>query len=249
VIRVSPSLANFLFEAANFLLLAAGLGWVLFKPVRRALESERARRASEVEEGRRLRAEAEALARQATTARETAEREVAALRRDTAVAARAEAARLLDAARTAEAAERQAFEQELAAARQAQAGALAELVGRIAAESVQALLADLDGPSLDRALVRAACAELAAAAPAAAGTALVESARPLDGDSRKLLADVLGDGFTERTVGELGAGVRVTTAAGQVDATALSLARQAARAMSAVAAAGAEPAATGAGHA
>ena len=43
----------------------------------------------------------------------------------------------------------------------------------------------------------------------------------------------LGTTFEQRVVSELGAGVRVTTAAGQIDATALSVARQAASAVSA----------------
>ncbi len=72
---MSSALANFLFEAANFLLLAAALGWLLFKPVRRALDAERARHAREEDESKRLRAEAEVLAREARSAREAADRE------------------------------------------------------------------------------------------------------------------------------------------------------------------------------
>ena len=37
---MSPTLANFIFETVNFLLLAAALGWVLYKPVRHALDAE-----------------------------------------------------------------------------------------------------------------------------------------------------------------------------------------------------------------
>ena len=39
---MSPTLTTFLFEAANFLVLAAVLGWLFFKPVRQALADHRA---------------------------------------------------------------------------------------------------------------------------------------------------------------------------------------------------------------
>lgn len=228
---MSPSLANFLFEAANFLLLAAALGWILFKPVRRALDRERERHAKEDEEQKRLRSEAESLAKEARATREANDRETAERRSELLASARKEAARIVDEARKTQAAERRAFDQELATTRNAQAAALAETVGRIAGASVARLLDAVEGPSLDVALVRAACAELQALPSSARGSALVESAHPLDAESRRLLGAALGDRFKERTVAELLAGVRVTTSAGQVDATSLSLARHGAQAV------------------
>ena len=44
---MAPWVANFLFEAVNFLLLAGALGWLFFRPVRTALDAERERRAKE----------------------------------------------------------------------------------------------------------------------------------------------------------------------------------------------------------
>jgi F0F1-type ATP synthase membrane subunit b/b' len=235
---VSPALANFLFEAANFLLLAAVLGWVLFKPVRRVLDEERAHHDKEEADQKRLRAEAESLASAARAAREAVDRETGARRADILAAARKEASRILEEARKREDAERRAFDQERRASQSAAAAALAEAVGRIAGESVARLLADLDGPSLDDALVHAACEKLRAMPGAALRSAFVEAAHPLDSAARSQLEAVLGTGFQERTVGELRAGVRVTTSAGQVDATAAAIARHAARA---VALASAEP--------
>lgn len=240
---VSPFLANFLFEAANFLLLAAALGWILFKPVRRALDAEAARRAGEEAERARLRADVDAAAREARAARDAAERDAAATRQTALAAARAEAAAIVEDARKERARERGVLERELAAARAAEAAALAEVVGQVAAGSVQALMAALQGPSLDLALVRAACAELAALPGGVRGPVVVESARPLEAEARSLLEAVLGGGHEHRIVAELGAGVRVTSPAGQVDATPASFARQAARALSDVAA----PAGGGAG--
>jgi F-type H+-transporting ATPase subunit b len=242
---VSPAFANFLFEAANFLLLAAALGWLLFKPVRSALDQERDRHVKEEAEQKRLRSEAGALSREARAAREAAERETTERRSRLLAAAQEEAAQIVEAARRAQAAEQATFRQELTTSRNAEALALAEEVGRIAAGSVTRLLEALQGPSLDLALVRAACVELQAIPEAARGAATVESAHPLDAEARGLLEQALGGGFSERTVAGLLAGVRVTTAAGQVDATALSLARHAAQA---VVQAAAEPAAAAGGH-
>ncbi len=232
---MSPSLANFLFEVANFLLLAAALGWILFEPVRRALDKERERHAKEEEEQKRLRSEAEALAKDARAVREATDHETAKRRSELLAAAQKEAAQIVEEARKTQAAERRTLEQELTTSRNAQAAALAETVGRIAGESVARLLSVLEGPSLDVALVRAACAELGGLPSFARGSALVESAHPLDAEARRLLGGAIGDGFKERTVAELLAGVRVTTSAGQVDATALSLARHAAQAVTAAA--------------
>lgn len=231
---MSPTLTNFLFAAANFLLLALALGWALFKPVRRALDAERDRYARQEEESGRLRAEAEVLAKEARAARETAAGAIEQARRDALAAAQKEASSILEAARALERAERQAFEQELAARRAEATMQLAEAVGRLAADSLRRLLDSLQGPSLDAALVRAACAELAGFPPEVRHTAFVESARPLDAEARGLLGNVLGDPVRERVNAELGAGVRLTTSAGTIDATAASLARRAARAVSAL---------------
>jgi F0F1-type ATP synthase membrane subunit b/b' len=228
---VPPALTNFVFEAANFLLLAAVLGWILFKPVRRALDAERERHDKEVEEAKRLQADAEKQASEARAARGAAGREADERRKEVLDAAKREAAQIVESARTSQLTERHRFEQELAVRREAEAAGLADAVGRVAAESVRSLLGTLDGPALDAALARAARKELDAIPAEARKAAVVESARPLDPASRALLEGVLGAGFRERVVGELGAGVRVTTPAGQVDATALALARRAAAAM------------------
>jgi F0F1-type ATP synthase membrane subunit b/b' len=228
---MSPALANFLFEAANLLLLAAALGWVLFKPVRAALDREKARHATDMEEAQRLRAEAESLANEARAARRAADAEIARQGAEMVAAAQKQAAALLEEARKAQVAERSTFLREQHAARERQTARLAEDIGCVAAESVRRLLLDLDGPDLELALVRAACEQLRTLPDSARQGAAVESARALDSNAKELLQAVLADHFTERTVPELGAGVRVTTRAGQVDASALSIAREAARAV------------------
>jgi F-type H+-transporting ATPase subunit b len=226
---VSPAVANFLFEAGNFLLLAGGLGWLLFRPVRRALDNERARHAKLEEDAARLRSESEALTKEAHGARDAAEREAEQRRLEARAAAQKEVDRILEEARGVEARDRQRFDRELESTRRTQTAALAEAVGRVAGESVHRLLETLQGPALDLALVRAACRELGGLAETVRASALVESARPLDPESRRLLEEVLGQAFQHRLMPDLGAGVRVTTPQGQVDASALSIGREAAR--------------------
>jgi F0F1-type ATP synthase membrane subunit b/b' len=231
---VAPWVANFLFEAVNFLLLVGALGWLFFKPVRAALDAERDRRAKEEGAAAEQRAQAEALAKEARRALEEGSRETERRRAEIVAAAEQQAARIREDTRQALEGERRTFARELEASRQAQAGALAETIGRIAGASVRDLLETLHGPSLDVALVRGACEQLRALPQAARRMATVECARPLDPESRRLLEDALSAGFSERTVG---AGVRITTAAGQVDASALAIARLAARDLASSAAA------------
>ena len=58
-ISVSPTLTTFLFEAANFLVLAAVLGWLFFKPVRQALVDHREKFESDNRKATQKLAEAE----------------------------------------------------------------------------------------------------------------------------------------------------------------------------------------------
>jgi F0F1-type ATP synthase membrane subunit b/b' len=230
---VTPSLANFLFEAVNFALLAAALGWILFKPVRQALARERERQSMSEQEQARLHSEAQALLEEARVSRAHADQESDKQRDEILAAARTEAARMLDDARRNQATERRTFEQELAARLAGEATALAGTVARIVGESIVELLASLEGPDLDAALTRAACAELKGLSDSDRTSILVESAHPLTPEVRSLLVGAIGPSFQERVVAELVAGVRVTTPAGQIDATALAISRQAAGAITA----------------
>jgi F0F1-type ATP synthase membrane subunit b/b' len=228
---VSPALTNFLFEAVNFLILAAVLGRVLFSPVRKAIAAERERQEALTKEVEQLRQEAATADEKMRLSRQRAEEEGEEAKKQIIEGARKEAAELLRNARATRHSEREALEKELEASRQAQAEALAGLVGRIAADAVRDLLSSLSGPSLDTALIRAACTRLDGLPAEARKKALVECARPLDAEQRALLAGVLGERMEERVVPELGAGVRVTTAGGQVDASAASVARRTGRAV------------------
>jgi F0F1-type ATP synthase membrane subunit b/b' len=225
---VSTALANFLFEAANFLVLAAALGWILFRPVWRALEGERERQSAEEAEATRKREEAARLLAEASEMRGGLEQELEKRRSELLAEARREAHRVREDARNQQAAEIRKINTEMKSARAVQVRELAGPLGRIAGTSVESLLKTLDGPSLDAALVRAACRELSGMPEAGRQEARVEVARPLEEEARRMLGEVLGENFKEQVVDDLGAGVRVTTSAGQVDASAPALARQAA---------------------
>lgn len=226
---MSSTLADFLFEAVNFLILAVVLGYLFFKPVRAALNRERDERARVEADTARLHADADELARKARDAWAGVDADIAEHRERLLTAAHSEMAQVKEQAREVQAAERRSFEAQLRAAREAQAGELASVIGQVAAGSVVRLLTTIDGPELDSALVRTACAELGPAPGAHGRPADVESARPLGADDLAELSRALGGDFTRRVVPELGAGVRITTATGQVDATAAGFARLAAR--------------------
>ena len=230
---MSPASANLVFEAANFVLLFLGLGYVLFRPVRRALDAERERLKTQQAEFERWQHEAQAAEARANELRASAERDASTERTRLLEVARHEADALLEAARRQRQAEHAALATELDAQRAANATRAADGVARIAAASVRSLLDSLDGPALDLALLRAACVQLAALPELTRHSARVESARPLNTEAATLLTATLGTACVPRIVPALGAGVRITTDSGQIDATARALSLQAARAIEA----------------
>jgi F0F1-type ATP synthase membrane subunit b/b' len=232
---VSPTAATFLFEAANFLVLAAALGWFFFRPVQNALENRRAELEAErrqaadhlTEADRRL-AEIEAQRRQFTASLDS-------LRVQAQEQAEREAERIMDGARAEGRHERERMKTELAALRRAHAKTAARDAAAAAREIVVRLLAHIGGPDLEPALVRAACRELRAlAGRARLAPALVEASQPLLDQTRALLAEALDcqpSEVRDRVVPELVGGVRVITSAGLVDASVAGLAAFAERAL------------------
>jgi F-type H+-transporting ATPase subunit b len=232
---VSPSWVTFLFEAANFLLLAALLGWVFFRPVRGALERRRAGLEAEERAAAEKHAEAERALAETAARRSEFESSLASLRERVRAEAERERSRLLDAAREQAQRERETLKTELAALRRGQARRVAGDAAGAAREIVVRLLERIEGPDLGQALVGAArreLAELAAVGPLA--PVIVESAGALEPvvlDSLARVAGVAGSEISARRVPELGAGVRILTARGLIDASAAGLAAHAERAL------------------
>lgn len=230
---MTPTLATFLFELINFLLLVSLLGWLLFKPVRAALQArkdaEKQRRdelAARVADAERQEAEIQ----QRIRAFET---EMAAMRQQHLAAATQETAEIRRQAHEAAERERDAARQGLAQLERAQLERLSAAVAVVTRQSVTRLLATLDAPDLDMSLVRAACSRLAVLNDTR-GTVLVESAHPLDETARSALAAAL-DGNTQttefRVAPDLGVGLRIVTSRGLIDASGRGLAREAEQAL------------------
>jgi F-type H+-transporting ATPase subunit b len=231
---VSATWVTFLFEAANFLLLAAMLGWLFFRPVRNALERRRSALESEQRGAADARAEAERALQDARGLRSDLESSLAELRERVQREAEAERERLVEAARAQMQRERETLKGELVAQRRAQARSLVRDAAFAAKEIVVRLLGEMEGPDLEHALLRAACGELEKLRSSSGPLApvVIESARALAEGAVAGLARAAGVAAADvahRIDPDLVAGLRVLTARGLVDASAAGLAAQAER--------------------
>jgi F-type H+-transporting ATPase subunit b len=230
---VSPTWATLLFEAANFVVLAAFLGWLFFRPVRDALEQRReGLEAADREAAEKLERAQRALS-DAEARRGEVESDLASLRKRVHDDAEKERLRLLDSAREQARRERDALESELASLRRGQAKRVANDAAAAAREIVVRLLERIEGPDLEQALAEAATRELAELASSGSlRPLLVESSRALSPDTRDAIgraAGLPGSELDVRVVPDLGAGLRILTARGVVDASAAGLAAHAER--------------------
>lgn len=225
---MSVSVANFLFEAVNFLALAALLGWVAFKPMREALTAEQQKHEAKLHEAEQAQADAKRMREAAQQERAQLEEELRERRAELLKEAEQEAEQAKHENQKREQQDAEAFQARLDNARKGQIDALTEDAARIAAQSVRGLLTAIDGPELELALVSATCEELRKAQLLETGAVTVEFARPLSPESREKLTTVLPQGFNEREQPSLGAGLRVLSGAGKVEASALLFAQQAA---------------------
>lgn len=224
---------TFLFEAANFLLLAALLGWLFFRPVRHALE----RRREELERAERAaadaRTEAEAALQKARARGAELERSASDLREQVRREAEEERERILAAARAQSQREHDTLKEQLVALRRGQARSLTRDAAFAAREIVVRLLEMMGGPDLEETLLQAACRELENLRLSGPPLPVViESARPLGEAALASLAEAAGmpvGHATHRVDPDLVAGVRVLTAKGLVDVSAAGLAAQAER--------------------
>jgi F-type H+-transporting ATPase subunit b len=230
---VSATWATFLFEAANFLLLAAVLGWIFFRPVRDALERRRAALESERRAAAQARGEAEQALERARAQRSELEGSLDELRQRVRREAEAERDKLLESARAQTQREREALKEELVSLRRGQVRALARDAALAARELVVRLLERMEGPDLEDALRRAAVYELEELRGAGAlAPVVVDTAHELDEAALARLAEAAGvepGELQQRVDSELVAGLRVLTARGLVDASAAGLAAQAER--------------------
>ena len=230
---MSPSWVTFLFEAANFLLLAALLGWLFFRPVRDVLERRRAEFESEQRSAAATRAEAERLLREARVQRSELEASLEDLRERVEREAEQERERVMETVRAQMQRERETLKQELVSLRRAQARALSRDAAFAAREIVVRLLEEIKGPELEHALLATACRQLEKLRGGGAlAPVVIESARPLDDRALAAVAEAAGTSAADavrRVAPDLVAGTRVLTARGLVDVSVAGLAAQAER--------------------
>jgi F-type H+-transporting ATPase subunit b len=230
---VSPTLTTFLLEAANFLVLAAVLGRLFFKPVRQALADHRARLEGLSREATQQLAAAEQTRAEVVAQRQTLRDELTQLRAQILEAARQEAETIVAQAREQALRAKQAAQQQVERFDEMQMATLSRAVAAAAGVVVGRLLTHINGPTLDAALLRAACEQLRGLA-LDSSPVIVESAEPLSENSHAVLDEALGPAATtamRRVVPELGAGLRITTPRGVVDASVMGLAAFAQRAL------------------
>ncbi len=225
---MSPTLTTFLFEAANFLVLAAALGWLFFKPVRQALADRRAKFEADTRQAAEKLAEAKDPAADRRDPRQPASRiERASCARELEAARRQSEQILADARSTAER-ELEVSRRQAARMSDTQRDTLAEASATAAAEAVGRLLEQIEGPDLQSALIQSACQQLGSLPPDALAPVKIESAQPLSPEQLAALKNALGpaaDAADFRTVDGLGAGVRITTSSGLIDASVSGLAQ------------------------
>ncbi len=190
---MSATWVTFFFEAGNFLLLAALLGWLFFRPVRDALERRRSEIEGERQAAARAREEALRVLEQARERRAELETSIEALRAKAQREAEAERERLLEAAREQARRERLAREEELTSLRRAEARARVRDAVFAAREIVVRLLEAVEGPELETALVASACRQLEALRVAGSlAPVLVSAVRPSEPVGLNALAQAAG---------------------------------------------------------
>ncbi len=221
------TLTTFLFEAANFVALAGALAWLFFKPVRRALESQRAKMKQQEEEAAKKLAEAETLRDQISNQREMLGAELEQMRAKTRDLAKEQAAAVVTEARTQMERERETLRHEAVSIQRAQTSKLARAVAAATQATVRRLLQQMAGPELEQMLVTAACRELARFANNSSSAVTVETASALDETSKAEIEAALGRAKKRanfRVVPELVTGLRITTEEGLIDASVSGLA-------------------------
>jgi F-type H+-transporting ATPase subunit b len=232
---VSATWVTFFFEAANFLLLAAVLGWFFFRPVRDLLERRRSEIEAEQKAAAEARTKAEEVLQEAQTQRVEVEKARTSMQERVRKEAEKEREAILDAARTQVDREREKLKEELVSLRRAQGRSLAADAAFAAREIVARLLERIESPDLDAQLLGEACRELEKLKDSGSlAPIVVEAAREVTEAELGALAEAAGvsaDEARARIDEDLLAGFRVVTSRGLVDVSAAGLAAQAERAL------------------
>ncbi len=223
---MSATLTTFLFEAANFLVLTAALGWLFFQPVRKSIADFRTKFESDNQQAAQKLAEAESLRQAIQAEKEALLAELSARRTNELAGIKAQADKLLAEARVAADRERERSLVEAARLSDTQRDTLATVAATVAAESVEHLLEQIGGPDLQSALIHSACLQIVQWASSSLAPVKIESSQPLSAlqmtEVKKALGSA-GETADFRIVDNVGVGVRISTSKGLVDASARGL--------------------------
>lgn len=229
---MSPTLTTFLFEAANFLVLAAVLGWLFFRPVRDSLENRRVQQAKQANDAADKLAEAERIRSKIEHKYATLEQELENRRTKSRAAGEQQAALILQQARESARRESDAAKIQLAHLQRSQRERLARVIAETAATAIERLLIQIDQPQLRHFLTAAACREIRSFEGDSLAPVRIESAHPLDQVDRDTLVEALGpagESAEFHVIENLGMGLRISTNRGLIDASSAGLANFAER--------------------
>ena len=223
---MNPTLTTFLFEVVNFLLLAGVLGWLLFRPVRDALEKRRSDLQQQADDALHDREEAAGLLEETRKRHSELDSELNQRRVEAREAAQREADAIVATAREQAGRDIESARHRAAHVERSQAERLSEVIADSSTQTVRRLLEQINGPDLQQAFVREACREIEAFDGNSLAPVLIESAEELDDAQRQALLTSLGpagESATFRLVPDLKAGLRVATNRGLVDISASGL--------------------------
>lgn len=224
---MSPSLTTFLFEAANFITLAALLAWLFFKPVRKAIEDQRVKTNMQEDEAAQKLSDAERVRQEIELQHRRLDAELEHRRVEAREIAKQESDTLLAATRAQLERERATLRRDVLNIEKAETAKLAHVLASSAHATLKRFFEQMEGPELEQLLLKAACRELTTMSNHAVGPVTIESAAPLDVEAKQLIESAMGAPQKTsdfRVVPELVAGVRISTRHGLIDASVAGLA-------------------------
>ena len=223
---MSPTLTTFLFEAANFLVLAGVLAWLFFRPVRESLERRRAEQQKQADEAAGELAKAAKMRSEIEQKFTSLEQELEQRRKQSLAAAQQQAAQIIHDARESARRETEVAKRRLAHLEQSQFEHLARAIAETTGVTIDHLLRQIDQPDLEHVLTAAACREIRGFDGNSLAPVRIESARPLDQTDRDALLAALGaagESAEFHVIESLGMGLRVSTNRGLVDVSSAGL--------------------------
>jgi len=229
---VSPSLTTFLFEVVNFLILAGVLSWLLFRPVRTAIEKRRSQIAQQEEQAAERLADAERSRKEIEQRKAELDQELRQKREQSKEQAKQEADNIVAQAREDAEHEREALKRQLATLEDARIERISRIVATVTGQAVGQLLQEIAGTDLDQALLREACQRLQSFDGNSISPVVVESARELSADERQSIQQAVKQGGEEiafRVNDDLKVGLRISTNRGLIDVSDTGLAEYAER--------------------